>query len=105
MLLIPRIEDGNNFGVSIQEDILEEVRSAEGEAAIYYDETSKYHHSRAKIISKIAKYPFIVRLYSNSTQLICKDNPTISFLFLFQLSFRTITVSVLLNLTRNNGFT
>ncbi|XP_015781106.1 proteasome activator complex subunit 3 [Tetranychus urticae] len=59
MLLIPRIEDGNNFGVSIQEDILEEVRSTEGEAAIYYDETSKYHHSRAKIISKIAKYPFI----------------------------------------------
>ncbi|KAJ3600664.1 hypothetical protein NHX12_031642 [Muraenolepis orangiensis] len=38
-LLIPRIEDGNNFGVSIQ--------------------ISRYYITRAKLVSKVAKYPHV----------------------------------------------
>jgi len=57
--LIPKIEDGNNFGVSIQEDTLGEIRAIEGESATFYDAIARYHINRAKIISKVAKYPHI----------------------------------------------
>ena len=36
--MIPKIEDGNNFGVSIQEDTLAELRTVESEALAYYDQ-------------------------------------------------------------------
>jgi len=57
--MIPKIEDGNNFGVSIQEDTLGEVSAAESEAATYFHEMSRYYSFRAKIISKVAKYPHL----------------------------------------------
>lgn len=59
MYLIPRIEDGNNFGVSIQEDVLGEIRASEGEAAAYYDQISRYFSLRGKTVAKIAQYPHI----------------------------------------------
>ncbi|VDK71971.1 unnamed protein product [Cylicostephanus goldi] len=58
-LLIPRIEDGNNFGVSIQEETLGEVRNVESEAASFLDQMSRYFTSRAKLLTKIAKYPHV----------------------------------------------
>lgn len=57
--LIPKIEDGNNFGVSVQEDTLGEIQSVESEAAAFFDQISRYFISRAKIVSKVAKYPHI----------------------------------------------
>ncbi len=80
LFLIPRIEDGNNFGVSIQvlnkkhiftfiifknclllkEDTLGEIRTVEGEAAAYFDQMSRYFLSRAKTVAKVAKYPHVV---------------------------------------------
>ncbi|GAB6020067.1 hypothetical protein CHUAL_002806 [Chamberlinius hualienensis] len=57
--LIPRIEDGNNFGVSIQEDTLTEIRTVEGDAAAFFDQISRYFMTRAKLISKVAKYPHV----------------------------------------------
>lgn len=57
--LIPRIEDGNNFGVSIQEDTLGEIRTVESEAAAYFDQISRYFLTRGKIVSKVAKYPHV----------------------------------------------
>lgn len=57
--MIPKIEDGNNFGVSIQEDTLAEIQSVESEADAFFDQISRYFLSRAKIISKVAKYPHI----------------------------------------------
>lgn len=57
--MIPKIEDGNNFGVSIQEDTLAEVQSVESEAAAFFDQISRYFITRAKIVSKVAKYPHI----------------------------------------------
>jgi len=59
LFLIPRIEDGNNFGVSIQEDTLGEIRTVEGEAAAYFDQMSRYFLSRAKTVAKVAKYPHV----------------------------------------------
>lgn len=56
-LLIPRIEDGNNFGVSIQEETLSEVQRIEGEAATFLDQISRYYITRGKLVSKIIKYP------------------------------------------------
>lgn len=57
--LIPKIEDGNNFGVSIQEETLGEARQVESEAATYLDQISRYFISRGKLVSKVAKYPHI----------------------------------------------
>lgn len=57
--MIPKIEDGNNFGVSIQEDTLAEIQSVETEAAAFFDQISRYFVSRAKVVSKVAKYPHI----------------------------------------------
>jgi len=59
LFLIPRIEDGNNFGVSIQEDTLAEVRNVESEAASFLDQISRYLLTRGKIVTKIAKYPHV----------------------------------------------
>lgn len=58
-LLIPRIEDGNNFGVSIQEEVLNEVNRILSESANYLDAISRYFVNRGKVVSKLAKYPFI----------------------------------------------
>ncbi|MFH4975614.1 hypothetical protein AB6A40_002323 [Gnathostoma spinigerum] len=59
LFLIPRIEDGNNFGVSIQEEALNEVRTVEGEAASFLDQMSRYFVSRARLVTKVAKYPHV----------------------------------------------
>jgi len=57
--LIPKIEDGNNFGVSIQEEALNEIRTVESEAAGFYDQMSRYFLSRAELIVKAAKFPHV----------------------------------------------
>ncbi|KAK3599413.1 hypothetical protein CHS0354_036429 [Potamilus streckersoni] len=57
--LIPKIEDGNNFGVAIQEETLSEVGAVENEVEEYMNLISRYFISRGKLISKVAKYPHI----------------------------------------------
>ena len=54
--LIPKIEDGNNFGVSIQEETLGEIRTVESEAAAFFDQISRYYMTRAKLISKVSLF-------------------------------------------------
>ncbi|EZG54456.1 proteasome activator complex subunit 3 [Gregarina niphandrodes] len=56
-LNIPRIEDGNNFGVAIQEDVIHELSRVEEAAFNLRDSASKYFLQRAKLITKIIKYP------------------------------------------------
>ncbi|XP_049847807.1 proteasome activator complex subunit 3-like isoform X2 [Schistocerca gregaria] len=58
-LNIPRIEDGNNFGVSIQEETLNELARAEENAFSSLDNIPKYFLNRARYITKILKYPGI----------------------------------------------
>ncbi|KAA0191854.1 Proteasome activator complex subunit 3 [Fasciolopsis buskii] len=56
-LNIPRIEDGNNFGVSVQEEVLMETSKAEMEASSMLDFFGDYLMYRAKVASKICKWP------------------------------------------------
>jgi len=58
-ILIPRIEDGNNFGVSVQEEVLNEVHGVQSDSIKSLDTISRYFITRAKLISKIVKYPFL----------------------------------------------
>eukprot|EP01057_Protomagalhaensia_wolfi_P006065 Protomagalhaensia_wolfi_Nauph_80__6064@NODE_84_length_3866_cov_229_538542_g64_i0_p3_GENE_NODE_84_length_3866_cov_229_538542_g64_i0NODE_84_length_3866_cov_229_538542_g64_i0_p3_ORF_typecomplete_len272_score55_95PA28_beta/PF02252_18/1_5e47PA28_alpha/PF02251_18/0_00013PA28_alpha/PF02251_18/6_6e03V_cholerae_RfbT/PF05575_11/0_032Ribosomal_L28/PF00830_19/6_6e03Ribosomal_L28/PF00830_19/1_3e04Ribosomal_L28/PF00830_19/0_1_NODE_84_length_3866_cov_229_538542_g64_i021312946 len=56
-LNIPKIEDGNNFGVAIQEDVIQELARVEDAAFALRESTSKYFLQRAKIATKVVKYP------------------------------------------------
>ncbi|KER30286.1 hypothetical protein T265_03237 [Opisthorchis viverrini] len=56
---IPRIEDGNNFGVGIQEEVLSEASSIERDACTFLDQITRYFASRGKLIGKVAKFPHI----------------------------------------------
>lgn len=55
-LRVPRIEDGNNFGVSIQTDCVDFLSRIEDTALLYCDIWTKYILERAKILSKQQKY-------------------------------------------------
>lgn len=56
-LTMPRIEDGDNFGVQVQEEALTELHRAQESAYNLRDAGRQHHLSRAKICSKIMKYP------------------------------------------------
>lgn len=51
--MIPKIEDGNNFGVSVQEDTLAEIQQVEVEATNYLDQVSRYYAARGKLVTKV----------------------------------------------------
>ncbi|VEV56766.1 subunit of proteaseome activator complex, putative [Plasmodium vinckei vinckei] len=59
-LNVPRIEDGNNFGVGIQEEAIQELARVEESAFNLYDAIVKYYMERAKISTKVIKYPNVV---------------------------------------------
>ncbi|EAN33124.2 Proteasome activator pa28 beta subunit family protein [Theileria parva strain Muguga] len=56
-LNVPRIEDGNNFGVGIQEEVIQELTRVEDTAFNLYDAIVKYYMARAKLSTKVIKYP------------------------------------------------
>lgn len=56
-LSIPKIEDGNNFGVQVQEDIVSELDRSESSCIQVIENLHKYYITRAKIVSKVLKYP------------------------------------------------
>ncbi|CAE6402081.1 unnamed protein product, partial [Rhizoctonia solani] len=59
-LTMPKIEDGDNFGVQIQEEVLNELHRAQDSGYNLRDAVSKSHHlNRAKLCSKILKYPHV----------------------------------------------
>lgn len=43
----------------MQEETLGEIQSVETEAAAFFDQISRYFISRAKVVSKVAKYPHL----------------------------------------------
>ncbi|XP_002121893.1 proteasome activator complex subunit 3-like [Ciona intestinalis] len=57
ILLIPKIEDGNNFGVEVQEETLGELKTVEQELASNQEQIAGYFLSRAKVISQLCKRP------------------------------------------------
>ncbi|TFK99638.1 proteasome activator pa28 REG alpha/beta subunit [Pterulicium gracile] len=58
-LIMPRIEDGDNFGVQIQEEVLTELHRAQESAYSLRDAVRADHLTRAKICSKLIKYPHL----------------------------------------------
>ncbi len=55
-LNVPRIEDGNNFGVGIQTDTIGELARVEDAALVTIENWSKYLLMRAKVIGKMDKH-------------------------------------------------
>ncbi|KAJ7596792.1 proteasome activator pa28 [Mycena floridula] len=58
-LTMPKIEDGDNFGVQIQEEVLAELHRAQDSAYNIRDTSRQSHLARAKICSKLIKYPHV----------------------------------------------
>ncbi|CAG5105662.1 Oidioi.mRNA.OKI2018_I69.chr1.g2336.t1.cds [Oikopleura dioica] len=52
---VPRHEDGNNFGVEVQEEALNELQAIKEETTQTIDEQSAYHIARANIMEKIVQ--------------------------------------------------
>mmetsp|Transcript_65748 Transcript_65748/g.161858 ORF Transcript_65748/g.161858 Transcript_65748/m.161858 type:complete len:262 (-) Transcript_65748:155-940(-) len=66
-LNIPKVEDGNNFGVSVQEETVNELTRAEDTSFALLDSMNKYLMTRAKLVSRMFKYPGL-RDYTLSVQ-------------------------------------
>ncbi|KAJ3477253.1 hypothetical protein NLI96_g10596 [Meripilus lineatus] len=58
-LSMPKIEDGDNFGVQIQEEVLSELHRSQESAYNLRDSARQNYLNRAKICSKIIKYPHV----------------------------------------------
>lgn len=58
-LLVPKIEDGDTFGVQVQEECLAELGRAQDSGYNLLDSQFKHHAARAKLASKLVKYPNI----------------------------------------------
>jgi len=58
-LSMPRIEDGDNFGVQVQEECLNELHRSQECSLTFRDSARTHFLARAKIASKLIKYPNI----------------------------------------------
>lgn len=56
-MTMPRIEDGDNFGVGVQEEVLSELHRAQEAGINLRDVPRQSYLTRAKICSKLIKYP------------------------------------------------
>ncbi|EDR06025.1 proteasome activator subunit 3 [Laccaria bicolor S238N-H82] len=57
ILTIPQIEDGDNFGVQVQEKVLDQILIADKSATIFRSAALDHHLDHARICSKLCKYP------------------------------------------------
>lgn len=64
-LKIPKIEDGNNFGVGIQEECVDECNKAEDMSFSMLEHTSKIFPARGELITKVIKHPQIRDYYQS----------------------------------------
>lgn len=58
-LLVPKIEDGDNFGVSIQEEILRYIQSIEENCTSSYIRFSGYNITRAGLLTKVCSLLYL----------------------------------------------
>jgi len=56
---VPRIEDGNNFRVGVQEECISELSRVEDSSFSVLDSMSKYFATRARLITKCLKHPTV----------------------------------------------
>ncbi|XP_041092649.1 proteasome activator complex subunit 1-like isoform X2 [Polyodon spathula] len=62
-LQIPRIEDGNNFGVAVQEKIFELMTGTRTKIEGFQTQISKYFLERGDTVAKALKQPHVAVLY------------------------------------------
>jgi len=58
-LSVPKIEDGDNFGVSVQKNVLSILQELEEATVTYFEKVTSYYEKRGKLVTKVVKYPFI----------------------------------------------
>ncbi|KAF7667319.1 hypothetical protein LDENG_00067500 [Lucifuga dentata] len=58
-LQIPKIEDGNNFGVAVQEKVFELLTNTRTKIEAFQTQISKYHNERGDAVAKAAKHPHV----------------------------------------------
>lgn len=58
-MLIPKMEDGNNFGVAVQEEVNNALDEVESRTYNVLEGCQKYHQLRAKYVEKTLKHPHI----------------------------------------------
>jgi len=59
-LAIPEMQDGNNFGVDVQQQLLKILAMIEANAIRFNSLLSSFFMERGKLVSNIYKYPFII---------------------------------------------
>ena len=59
-LNIPQIQDGNNFGVGVQEETIQELSRVEDATFSLYESVCKYYSERARLSSKMLKHPDVI---------------------------------------------
>lgn len=59
-LKIPRMEDGNDFGVAIQEECVDTISEVEDEAYSILDSISNYHTTRGNYIVQMVTNPSVM---------------------------------------------
>lgn len=72
-LNIPAIEDGNNFGVSIQEETVNELARAEESCYSVMDAVAKFYATRGKLMTKLIKYPRVQDYIMSAVELDVKE--------------------------------
>ncbi len=55
-LMVPKVEDGNNLGVEMQETTIHALSRAENQALARLNQFYRYFTGRGNIVSLIAKY-------------------------------------------------
>jgi len=58
-ITMPKMEDGDNFGVQVQEEVLSELHRAHEAAYNMRDSIRLHYISRGKLASKLCKYPHV----------------------------------------------
>lgn len=95
---IPKIEDGNNFGVSVQEESVQLLSRAEDGLFSVLDNITKYFLTRAKLNSKIKKYPSIKDYQVAVSDL---DQKALIELWLTAMDVRNYYIHLLDHITKN----
>ncbi|GKT34863.1 Proteasome activator PA28 like protein [Aduncisulcus paluster] len=74
-LRMPKIEGGQNFGLSVQTGFLSELGRVEDAILTLKEESMKYHLERGKLLTKLEKMPTVRDLY---LAMIMKDEKELS---------------------------